>query len=225
MLPRFQILWREKLLLTVLLNLFFWCGYSVLARHAWFPLRTLPRTFLDSAIPFQPGPWAWVYLSQFVAASVVPWLIDTREILRRYVAGFAVMSLVSFALFVVCPVASPRIGDATAAAGAMRLVLTFDGTLNAFPSLHAGFLVYLALLTRRIFRGGLSPWVSAGGVVWGIAILYSTIATRQHYTIDLIAGAAIGALSDWLAWRRAPGVSAAMTMSRSSGVAFHEGCK
>jgi membrane-associated phospholipid phosphatase len=97
--------------------------------------------------------------------------------------------------------------------------------MNAFPSLHAAFLAYLARLTWRMFQGTLSRWSVAAGVVWGAAILYATIATRQHYAIDLMAGASIGVLADWLAWRRASGVRAATTISRSSGVAFHEGCK
>jgi hypothetical protein len=98
-LRRLQSLWRQKLLLTVLLNLAFWAGYSLFARTAFFPLRTPPRTWLDAAIPFQPEPWAWIYLSLFVVASVLPWLIDSRDVLRRYVTGSAVMSVVSFAVF------------------------------------------------------------------------------------------------------------------------------
>ena len=100
-----------------------------------------------------------------------------------------------------------------------------DGTLNAFPSLHAGFLVYLLKLTARLFPGTWPRWIVIAAGIWGIAILYSTIAIRQHYAVDLIAGAALGWLADWFAWRRDAGVSAATTMSRSSGVAFQEGCK
>jgi membrane-associated phospholipid phosphatase len=220
-----QSLWRQKLLLTVLLNLAFWAGYSLFARTAFFPLRTPPRTWLDAAIPFQPEPWAWIYLSLFVVASVLPWLIDSRDVLRRYVTGFAVMSVVSFAVFFFFPVASPRTVEPATAGGAIKWILTFDGPMNAFPSLHAAFLAYLARLTWRMFQGKLSRWSVAAGVVWGAAILYATIATRQHYAIDLMAGASIGVLADWLAWRRASGVRAATTMSRSSDVAFHEGCK
>jgi membrane-associated phospholipid phosphatase len=222
---RLQTHGRLKLLLTAFVNLLFWGGYSLLARHAFFPLWTPPRTWLDDAIPFRPEPWAWVYLSQFVAAGVLPWLIDTKDGLRRYVVGLAWMSAVSFALFALFPVASPRVDGGEAGRGAMSLVLAYDGTLNAFPSLHAAFLVYLARLGTRLFRGAIPWWVASVAFAWGAAILYATIATRQHYAIDLVAGAAIGLGADWIAWRRAAGVRAATTMSRQSGVAFQDGCK
>jgi membrane-associated phospholipid phosphatase len=224
MLRRLRAVWRLKLLLTVLINLLFWTGYSFLARHAYFPLWTPPLTWLDRVIPFQPEPWAWIYLSQFVVASVLPWLIDGTPVLRRYAIGVGAMSVVCFALFLFFPVASPRMPGADFT-GAMKLIATYDGAMNAFPSLHAAFLAYLSMLTWRMFCGRLSPLVIAGGLGWGAAILYATIATRQHYVVDLIAGVAVGLLADWMAWRWVPGVSAAMTMSRSKGVAFQDGCK
>ena len=225
MFRRVQALWRQKLLLTVAVSVTFWTGYSILARHAWFPLWVPSRTWFDTAIPFQPEPWSWIYLSQFVIAGVLPWMIDTREMLRRYVTGVTLMSSVSFAVFLLLPVASPRSMDVAELSGAMKWIARLDGTLNAFPSLHAAFLVFMAGLAGRMFRASLRTWMVLAGAGWGAAILYATIATRQHYAADLIAGAAVGALADWIVWRRAPGVSAATTISRSKGVAFQDGCR
>jgi hypothetical protein len=226
-LRRLHAHWRLKLLLTVAVNAVFWSGYAFLGRHAFFPLWVPPTTWFDAAIPFRPEPWAWIYLSQFLFTGAVPWLIETKDALRRFVVGLVATSVVSFVCFLFFPVASPRVGmNSGAADGAMALIAKYDGAMNAFPSLHAGFLVYLALLVRRMFGPALPRAAVLAGVLWAGAILYATIATRQHYVVDLIAGAAVGALADWLAWRRsAAGVSAAMTMSRSSGVAFHDGCK
>jgi membrane-associated phospholipid phosphatase len=224
-LRRFQALWRQKLLLTVAVSWLFWTGYSLLARHARFALWTPPPLWPDTTIPFQPEPWAWIYLSQFVLAGVLPWMIDSREILRRYLAGVTLMSGVSFAVFLFVPVASPRIVDVSELRGAMRWIVVLDGPMNAFPSLHAAFLVFLAGMAARMFRASLRTWIVLAGAGWGAAILYATIATRQHYAADLIAGGVVGALADWLAWRRAAGVSAATTISRSKGVAFQDGCR
>lgn len=225
MFRRVQTLWRQKLLLTVAISLVFWTGYSILARHAWFRLWTPPRTWLDTAIPFQPEPWASIYLSQFVIAGVLPWMIDTRGILRRYVIGVTLMSVVSFVVFLLLPVASPRSVDVSELSGAMKWIAVLDGSMNAFPSLHAAFLVFLAGMAVRIFRASLRRWMVLAGAGWGAAILYATIATRQHYAADLIAGVAVGALADWFAWRRPTGVRAATTISRSKGVAFQNGCR
>ena len=220
---RVQALAGEKLLLTATIGALFWLGYSVLARHAWFPLRVPPRTWFDDAVPFQPEPWAWIYLSQFGVAAGLPWLIDSREMLRRHVTAVGLMTLVSFAVFLFFPAGSPRVPDGSVA---MRLIHTYDGGLNAFPSLHAAFAVVLTRLAWRVFGARLHWTGLLATLAWAGAVLYSTVATRQHYAADVIAGVTLGALADALAWRRrSAGVRAATTMSRSSGVAFHDGCK
>ncbi|MEI6534091.1 MAG: phosphatase PAP2 family protein [Verrucomicrobiaceae bacterium] len=200
---RLQAQWRFKLLLTVLLNLIFWMGYGWLGRHAYFPLHRLPFTWIDQAVPFQQQPWAWIYLSQFLFTSIMPWLLVKKEGVYRYAMGVAVMSAASFLIFLIFPVAAPRAVDLPAD-GSMAWIVLYDGPLNAFPSLHAGFLVYTGLLAWRMF-GHVTPLVVAAGVlIWGGLILYSTIATRQHYALDLVAGATVGYLADWFAWRMSP---------------------
>ena len=111
------------------------------------------------------------------------------------------------------------------ASGAMAVILGYDGTWNAFPSLHAGFLVYMARLAWRLFGGAAPGTVGLVTAAWGAAILYATIATRQHYAVDLAAGAAIGAAADWLAWSSEGRRRAATTMERSRGVASQDGCR
>ena len=71
--------WQLKLLLTVVINVGFWAGYGWLGRNPVFPPWMPPRVWLDTAIAFQPGPWAWVYLSQFLFTGGLPWLIDTQD--------------------------------------------------------------------------------------------------------------------------------------------------
>jgi membrane-associated phospholipid phosphatase len=223
-LARLQAHWRLKLLLTVVLSLFFWTGYSFLGRHVFFPLRIPPLIWIDTAIPFQPEPWGWVYLSQFLFTGALPWLITEKDGLRRYVIGLVFMCVSSFLIFLFFPVAAPRPAQFSAT-GAMAWITGYDGIFNAFPSLHAGFLVYTSALGWRMFRRQLPRMVIAGAVFWGVLILYSTLATRQHYALDLVAGGLIGCVADWLAWRSSSGVNAATTIARSSGVASHDGCK
>ena len=196
---RLRTCWRLKLLLTVALNLFFWAGYGYLSRHAWFPLVTPPLTWVDRIVPFQPAGWSGIYLSEFAFTAIVPWLITSREALRRYAIGLLMLSSVSFLCFLFMPVASPR-PAAAGGEGLHRFIVQWDGSYNAFPSLHAGFLVYTFALAWRMFPGGNRPWAWALGAIWGLSVLYSTVATRQHYFLDLPAGAVIGAAADALAW-------------------------
>jgi membrane-associated phospholipid phosphatase len=216
--------WRLKVALTAALNVLFWGGYGFLGHHAFFSLRAVPLTALDHAVPFQPVPWAWIYLSQYLFVVVLPWLLTTREAILRYAAGVLIMSCASFGCFLFFPTPGPRPlevgGDF-----AMRTIANYDGTLNACPSLHAVFLVYMALLAWRMF-GRVAPVLTVGAsFMWGAAILYSTLATKQHYVIDLVAGSMLGVLADWLAWRGSTPATAEITIPRKSGSTSQAGSR
>ena len=221
---RFRLLAREKFLLTIALNLFFWTGYSLLARYALFPLREVPLTPLDRAIPFAPEFWTPLYLSEYILTFFIPWLITKRSELRNYVIGVFVMSCACFAIFLLFPTASPR-PQALPAFALYRFVLWMDGPLNAFPSLHAAFLVFTVGLAREILKP-LQPLVWISLWLWAAAILYATIATRQHYVADLFAGALIGYASHKFAWRarKAPADASASTVL-SCASQSHDGAR
>jgi membrane-associated phospholipid phosphatase len=216
--------WRLKLLVTVVLNGFYWLGYATLGRHAFFPLRSVPLTTIDRVVPFDPEPWGWVYFSQFIFTAALPWLLTKRSDIRRYSFGLVAMSLISFAIFFLFPTASPRPLEMGATIP-MQAIATLDGHLNAFPSLHSAFIVYMGMLAWRMF-GRSAPKLTIGvAITWGVAILYSTLATKQHYVLDLVAGGAIGGLADWLAWRKSPDSTAAVTILRSNESASQAGIR
>jgi membrane-associated phospholipid phosphatase len=218
---RLGALLRLKVGLTIGLNLLFWLGYGSLSRHALFTECSIPLTWLDRAVPFAPRFWAWVYLSQFAITGGLPWLIDSRAVLGRYVVGLAVLSGVSFMIFLFWPVASPRPADLSDA-GPMWWIARGDGPYNAFPSLHAGFLVFMGGMGWRMFPARPNPALCLLFLTWSAAILYSTLATRQHYALDLVAGGVIGLVADRVAWAGFTGVAAHKTF-RNSGAMSHDG--
>ncbi len=217
MFARLQAEWRLKALLFVALGTAFWSCYLFLSRRAYFPLRAVPVTGLDEIVPFQPEFWAWIYLSNFLATSTLPFLLPTREAIRRYASSVWFIGLSSFAVFLFFPTQGPRPADIGGGV-AMRFIAHADGTLNALPSLHAAFVVCVASLARRMF----GPKVLPVAVLWGGAILYATLATKQHYALDLLAGGALGWGADWLAWR---GASAEAMICVSSGTASQRGAR
>ena len=83
MIARLRAEWRLKLVLVVVINALFWSAYQLLAHRAFFPLRSVPVTSLDAAVPFQAEPWAWVYLSQFLGTGALPLLLTSCEAIRR----------------------------------------------------------------------------------------------------------------------------------------------
>jgi hypothetical protein len=75
------------------------------------------------------------------------------------------------------------------------VVVHVDRAMNACPSLHAGWAVFVWLwgVRMRSRRHGM-----AEVVVWtalSVGVLYSTLATKQHVMWDIIGGGVLGAVS------------------------------
>jgi membrane-associated phospholipid phosphatase len=207
---RIPTIWRLKLGMTILVGVMFWSLYLFLSRHAFFSIHKLPITPLDTLAGFQPRPWALVYESNFLLVGIIPWLIASRDCLRRYVVGFALLSGTCFLIFALFPVAAPRPAD-LGGNHFLIFITRVDGPLNAFPSLHAGTLVYALALARRLFGGRLGPVVAGMLLIWAGLILFATLATKQHYALDLLAGGMLGWAADWFVWRNAPACDIAST--------------
>jgi membrane-associated phospholipid phosphatase len=83
-----------------------------------------------------------------------------------------------------------------------------DAGGNACPSLHVAFAVFSAIWFERLLRqmqGG--HVIRAFNWLWCIGILYSTMAIRQHVSLDVFAGAVLGAAvaAIHLRWLRTSG--------------------
>ena len=191
--------WREKTAWSVAVTTLFCVPYFVLQQLGAAHARTLPSTAIDDAIAFDPA-WAWVYQSGYLLMAAVPWLIDRRDDLHRYVVDFLCVSAIGFAIFLVLPIAGPR--PAIVPAGGMYgLLVSYDGPTNAFPSLHVALLTLTTLVAARASAGRMdaAPRATVIGVAsaWAMLVAFSALATRQHYAVDLPAGAALA----WLVHR------------------------
>jgi len=69
-------------------------------------------------------------------------------------------------------------------AWSLQFIYHFDRPYNCFPSLHVGYAVLAALTCYRIHRG----WGIAA-LVYAALIGISTLYTKQHYIVDVVAGA------------------------------------
>ena len=192
-----------KAAMMIALPILFHVGYVGLQKVSLFSPRTLPLSWLDRSIGFQPD-WVYIYLSLYLFLPIAPWLAVRRADLIRYIHGFLWLIGISFIVFLFFPVEAAR-PDGASADGMYAFLIRYEGKLNAFPSLHAGLMMYTALFGYSVLRGVLSPsWGRAailGAVIWGAGILYATIATKQHYAIDLPAGMFLAWLCHHWAWR------------------------
>jgi len=191
--------WRIKLLLLIGLTTAFTAPYIYLAHHPLTRLHQVPMTWLDRAAGFEPR-WVWVYQSLYLLTGSLPWFAQTRRQLRNYVIGFALLSAASFAVFIFFPTRCPRVASPNAS-GMYKALLAYDGPFNAMPSMHVGILFYTLCFAGRVA----APISRFGWIVlltWFWLIAWSTLALKEHYALDLVAGVALAWLADGAAWSR-----------------------
>lgn len=185
---------------TVFVSLFFVAYFYVLRRPA-SPPTILPVTALDRWIGFQPLALP-IYLSLWAYVCVMPAFFSTRAALCRYALAMALMCGVGLSIFYLWPTAIPATDIDWHRYPEFAFLKNIDATGNACPSLHVATALLSAAWFDRVFRGfGAPRWLVAGTWAWCAAIVYSTIAVRQHVALDAVAGLVLGGLAACLSLR------------------------
>lgn len=152
------------------------------------PGRTLhiPELALDRVVPLQPV-WALVYGALYVFLILLPlFVVREEEQINRTVFAYLTVWIAAYICFVLYPTAAPRppnvIGNGFAVWG-LRLLYSSDPPYNCFPSLHVAHSFVSALACYRVHRG-----VGIAGAFCASLVGISTLFTKQHYVLDVIAG-------------------------------------
>ncbi len=174
---------------------FFFMGYFFLADHPDFPVTMMPTTALDHVISFQP--WALgLYASLWVYVCVPPGLVGSRRELVIYGIAALALSLAGMLVFFFWPTATPQPNIDWAHYPSYAFLKTVDQARNACPSLHVAFAVFSGFwLDRILAQIRARTWLRGLNILWGLGIIYSTMATKQHVALDVYAGAGLGSLS------------------------------
>ena len=173
--------------------------YFTLQTLGVFPKRDIPETALDRVIAFAPE-WTPVYLSVCLLVPLSVLSATRRDELSAFARGLTALCVTCFAGFLFFPAAGPRPGPEVIAglSGSYPWLISIDGAKNAFPSLHAALTVFCLGFALDVLRAG--PTGRGIALFWGGAILFSTLATKQHFALDIAVGGAVGAVA--LAWSR-----------------------
>lgn len=169
-------------------------GLFVLSYHFFYilpnfyPLSTptvLPLSVIDKSIPFVP--WTFlIYLSEYLL--IVITIISIKE-LNKFKSfaqlSFGVLFFIG-PIFILWPTTYPRppypANETAMVAFAMNLVAKVDMPTNCLPSLHVAT-TSVAVYSLRHLRKWLPLFAC-----WGLAIFGSTLTTKQHYVVDVLAG-------------------------------------
>lgn len=142
---------------------------------------------LDLPIPFLP--WTlWIYLSQLALLPMALLLAQTDVERSRAFYAMLLATLLAAVVFLIWPtqLARPPLPRSGFTAAAFRLLHRADVPGNCFPSLH----VALALISATVSMRAGSIWRLAAPL-WAVAIVLSTLTTRQHVMLDVAGGAAL----------------------------------
>ncbi|MDF3057378.1 MAG: phosphoesterase, PA-phosphatase related protein [Rariglobus sp.] len=193
-----------KALVTPLFMVVFFIIYFAVLRHPGSTPVEIPRTALDHWISFQPLaliPYASLWLYVILPTAL---MVSFRELIG-YTIGAAALSATGLVIFYVWPTITPPADIDWTAHPSIQFLKNMDASGNACPSLHVAFAVFTAVwLGRMLRRLGAGRSLHVLNVIWAVAILYSTLATRQHVAIDMIAGTFLGGFAAWLNLRLCP---------------------
>ena len=165
---------------------YFWCQ-----RNAPFEAREFVSS-LDDLIPFVPR-WVWVYSFLYYPAILyVNLVLKSPEQFTQVASSYMLLLALQLPCFLAFPVRTPhrwRVQPQRRALSERYLafVQRFDAPSNSFPSMHTSVAMLTAL--HLYDRHGMAAF--AFPALIGLSCLF----TKQHYLVDIPAGAALG----WLA--------------------------
>jgi membrane-associated phospholipid phosphatase len=179
----------------------FFGAYFYLLKQPAFPTTVMPITWPDRLIPFQP--WALpLYFSLWVYVSLPPALLATRRELSGYALVVAGTCLFGLIVFYFWPTAVPPADIDWARYPQVNFLKELDASGNAFPSLHVATAVFSGIWLHHLLRDfGAPQWVTIVNILWCAGIVYSTLATRQHVAVDVVAGVLLGVIPAYLSVR------------------------
>ncbi len=185
-------------------------GYHVIVAINRGRTVFMPELALDRAIPVQPL-WMLAYGSVWIFAFLPVFVVRQPELTRRAMLAALTVIGVAYVAFLVYPTVLPRsdtVGEGFFATS-LEVNYSLDPPYNCFPSLHVAWAFVAALTCYRVHRG-----VGLVALVWAATIGVSTLYTKQHYVVDVIAGIAIAYAAYLLFLRGYPRESIAETDRR-----------
>jgi len=149
----------------------------------------VPELPLDRVVPLQPA-WAIVYGVLYLFLVILPvFVVRQEEHIRRTVWAYLMVWIAAYVCFFAYPTIAPRpasvVGEGFVVWG-LRFLYSADPPYNCFPSLHVAHSFVSALTCYRTHREvGWAAWICA------LLVAISTLFSKQHYVLDVIAGAVL----------------------------------
>jgi membrane-associated phospholipid phosphatase len=193
LLARIQRHFVVKALGTTLAIGLFFVFYFQLLHHPLFPVSTMPETALDRLIPFRPE-WLIAYLTLWLYVGVGPGLQRDASDLLNYACWVGLLCATGLLIFLFWPTQIPPHPIDVAHSPGFALLQGVDAAGNACPSMHVAIAIFTMLRLQDVWQRIRAPLLlRAASLLWCAAIVLSTLVTKQHVVLDVIAGGVLGA--------------------------------
>lgn len=194
------LFWLKGIGTTIFMTAFF-TAYLYLLKNPAHAVTEMPLTAVDRWLSFNPSALP-AYLSLWLYTSLPPALMLEWRDLTRYGWSIGAVCVSGLLVFYWFPTAVPPAMVDWSMYPAFDFLKKIDTAGNACPSLHVAAAAFSGIwLHRQLCEMGAGRGVLLVNSLWGAAILYSTLATKQHVFLDLLAGLALGLVGAWLSLR------------------------
>lgn len=196
---RFRQHFKLKSAILVCLLVTVCLPFLLLERHPLLAVTYCSENWVDREIPFTPMA-AWPYLSLWLYIALGGMMLVRKRDCWRCCWIMVAMGLIGNFVFLIHPTAVPARPEVSIQP--YVFVLANDGTGNACPSLHVAYTVVAAIMIQdwlSCFRG--RTFLRGIAWTWGVVIILSTMAIRQHLAIDVAWGIVLG-IGGGIAWRK-----------------------
>ena len=177
---------REKLKVLAVFALGYGVFYIFPNFYASWKPSQLPLTWIDHSIPFLP--WTFlIYTSDYLLILLTVLIIQDKYSFLSFSRTMFCTLFICGIFFISFPTTYPRppypVLNSVIIQGAMDLVYLADSPNNCFPSMH----VALTSVATWNLRNRDSRLFTVF-VIWTLAVIASTLTTKQHYLADVIGG-------------------------------------
>jgi len=199
--------WRFKLIAGVVMTTSYFSVYFLLLYHPVFPVTEMPTTAIDRSIALSPNTLL-LYITLWIYIPLGSWLVSDKRELIAYSKALCSLGFLCLAVFFLWPTSVPQPHIDVVEYPGFRILIAIDEPRNVFPCSHAAFTVFSAICIGRVLRQiGDHGVLRALNWCWCLAIIYSTMATKQHLAVDVLTGILVGVVWAGLylrcfSWRR-----------------------
>jgi membrane-associated phospholipid phosphatase len=147
---------------------------------------------LDRKIPYLPI-FALAYFSTYVFVIQPFFILPGAQQFYWMLASFVSISVISSLIHVTVPSKIERVEQVTVGGLSGWMLALFQKTCKPygnFPSMHVGLSV--PVVAANFMVGG--PVIGGVMLAWAVLIAVSTLFTKQHYILDVLAGIAGGVM-------------------------------